>query len=93
MIQLLFPLLVVGAAMTALTPLSPRFSTGCLLTVASMLVAFATLLGLALGHCAVAECQSEEINRPLWALGIVIGTVAANIAMWFVIARAGKDNK
>ena len=90
MIQLVIPLLIVGAVMALFTFLSPRFSTGCVLTVISILLALATLLGLALGDCATEECRLDDNNRPLWALGVVVGTVLANIAMWFVIIRGNK---
>ena len=90
MIQVLIPLLIVGAAMALFSLLAPRFSTGCLLTVISISLAFLTLAGLALGDCATAECRMNDDNRPLWALGIALGTAAANVAMWLLISRRNK---
>jgi hypothetical protein len=34
-----------------------------------------------------------DAHRPLWALGVIVGTVAANIAMWFLLRRGERTDE
>lgn len=63
---------------------------GFFLTLCSVVLAFFFIVGLGLGDCATPECELQDNHRPLWVLGVVVGTVAANVAMWFLLSRGDK---
>ena len=65
---------------------------GAFLTLGSVVVAFFFIVGLAVGHCATPECAATDQHRPLWLLGIVVGTIAANVLMWFLLSRGDKTD-
>ncbi|MEZ5971507.1 MAG: hypothetical protein R3C31_06890 [Hyphomonadaceae bacterium] len=66
---------------------------GAFLTLGSVVLAFFFIVGLALGDCVTAECKLTDTHRPLWALGVIVGTVAANIAMWFLLSRGDRTDE
>jgi len=69
-----------------------RTYLGAFLTLGSVVLAFFMIVGLALGHCATPECELVDEYRPWWMLGIIVGTIAANVAMWFLLGRADKTD-
>ncbi len=66
---------------------------GAFLTLGSVVLAFFFVVGLGVGHCATPECAwLKDNHRPWWALGIIVGTVAANVAMWIALSRGDKTD-
>jgi hypothetical protein len=65
---------------------------GAFLTLGSVVLAFFTIVGLALGDCAAPECEFVADHRRLWAFGILVGTILANVLMWFLLSRGDKSD-
>lgn len=70
-----------------------RTYLGAFLTLGSVVLAFFFIVGLALGDCATADCQVNDHNRPMWALGVIVGTLVANVVMWFLLSRGDKTGR
>ena len=88
LVELIAPTLIAIAVMAMFTAIAPRFSTGAILTVASIPFGFFQIVGLGMGHCWPSEtitCPTDDdVRRALWC--IAVGVILANVAMWSFIA-------
>jgi hypothetical protein len=88
-LELILPTLIAIAAMAVFSSISPRFSTGAILSVISVLFGFFQIVGMGLGHCwpsATVACPTdEEIRRAILSIEIIV--VLANVLMWLFIAK------